>query len=86
MSLLLQSLVTGILLGGLYAFLALGLTLIFGVMRIINLFHGELVMLGMFMAFWLWQLFGIDPIVSVILVAPALFLVGMLLHRFLIHP
>lgn len=81
-----QAIVNGVLTGGLYALIAVGLTLTFGVMRFINLFHGELLMIGMFVTFWLYQLFGIDPLVSLPAAAVVLFLLGLLMQRFLINP
>src|SRR5262249_7211113 len=75
---------SGVLTGALYAMIAIGLTIVFGVMRIINLAHGEMVMLGMFGAYWSYALWGIDPFVSVIIWAPLLFVAGMLIYRFLL--
>ena len=79
-----QSLVNGILTGTLYAMIGVGLTVIFGVMRIINLAHGDMVMLGMFGAYWSYTLWNIDPFVSALLWVPLLFLAGMLAYRFLL--
>lgn len=79
-----QSLVNGILTGTLYAMIGVGLTVIFGVMRIINLAHGEMVMLGMFGAYWSYTLWKIDPFVSALLWVPLLFVAGMLAYRFLL--
>ncbi len=81
-----QSLVSGVLTGSLYAMIGVGLTVIFGVMRIINLAHGEMVMLGMFGAYWSWTLWKVDPFVSAILWVPLLFAAGMLAYRFLVAP
>ncbi len=86
METLVQSLVSGVLTGSLYAMIGVGLTVIFGVMRIINLAHGEMVMLGMFGAYWSWTLWRVDPFVSGLLWVPALFLAGMLAYRFLMAP
>ncbi len=77
----LQSLVNGGLTGSLYAMIGVGLTVIFGVMRIINLAHGEMVMLGMFSAYWSFTLWKIDPFVSAIVWVPLFFLAGMLTYR-----
>lgn len=75
----------GLLLGGTYALVAVGLNLVFGVVRVINFAHGELVMLGMYGAYVAYQV-GIDPYLSVIVVAPAMFGVGLLVQRLLIQP
>jgi branched-chain amino acid transport system permease protein len=83
---LVQSVVSGVLTGSLYAMIGVGLTVVFGVMRIINLAHGDLVMLGMFGAFWAHALLRIDPFVSIVLWVPLMFLAGMLIYRFLLKP
>jgi len=59
---LLQTLASGVLIGLIYALVAVGLTLIFGVMEIVNFSHGEFVMLGMYSAFWMYALYALDPI------------------------
>lgn len=85
-TLLWQAAVSGLLIGGVYALVALGLTLIFGVLRIINFAHGTLMMLGMYATFFLWTLLGVDPYASVLLVGPAFFLLGVLIERVVIAP
>ncbi|OEU44970.1 MAG: branched-chain amino acid ABC transporter permease [Desulfobacterales bacterium S7086C20] len=82
--LLLQAIVNGILMGGVYGLIAVGLTLIFGVMNIINFAHGAFMMLGMYATYWLYVLLGIDPYLSLLLTIPLLFIVGLLIERFLI--
>ncbi len=80
-----QSLTSGVLTGALYAMIGIGLTVVFGVMRIINLAHGEMVMLGMFGAFWGQTLWRLDPFVSLLLWAPLMFVAGMLVYRLLLR-
>lgn len=77
--------VFGILNGGIYALLAVGLSLIFGVMNIVNFAHGELVMLGMFGSFWAFTLLKIDPYVSLILIFPAMMILGIVIQLGLIN-
>jgi branched-chain amino acid transport system permease protein len=81
----LQSVLSGVLIGGIYALIGIGLTLIFGVMRIINFAQGELVMVGMYVTFFLFRLAGIDPFLSVLLTMPALFVLGAILQSTLIN-
>jgi len=85
LAVLLQAILSGILIGGIYALIGIGLTLIFGVMRVINFAQGDLVMVGMYVTFFLFKGFGMDPFLSVILTMPALFLLGALLQRTLIN-
>lgn len=72
-----QIVISGILLGGLYGLIGIGLTLIFGVTRVVNFAHGEFVMLAMYITFWLWSLLKIDPLVSVLICFVMVFLYGM---------
>ena len=81
---LLQGIVSGLLAGGLYAVVALGMALIFGVMRVINVAHGTLLMLGGYTTFWLFTLYGVNPFVSLVFSFPLLFLVGAFLQRFFV--
>jgi branched-chain amino acid transport system permease protein len=81
-----QVLVNGILLGGIYALVSLGLTLIFGVMRIINFAHGQFLMLAMYATYWLFQLYGVDPYVSILVVVPLMLAIGMGAYRMIIQP
>ncbi|GIX49084.1 MAG: branched-chain amino acid ABC transporter permease [Candidatus Tectimicrobiota bacterium] len=85
-TLLLQAILSGLLNGGVYALVSVGLTLIFGVLGIINFAHGALMMLGMYVSYWLFVLYGVDPYVSLIASALGLFGLGVLLERLLITP
>ena len=84
--LFLQTLIAGFMLGGLYALIGLGMALIMGVMRVINLAHGDFMMIAMYIAYWLFTLFEIDPYVSVFIAAPALFLFGLVIQKYLLTP
>jgi branched-chain amino acid transport system permease protein len=81
---LLQGIVSGLLAGGVYAMIALGMALIFGVMRVINVAHGTLLMLGGYTTYWLFSLYGLNPFFSLLVSFPLLFLVGLLLQRFFV--
>jgi branched-chain amino acid transport system permease protein len=82
---LLQALISGILIGGVYALIGIGLTIIFGVMRVINFAHGELMMVGMYLTYFLFTLLGIDPFVSVLITIPIMFAFGALLQKAVIN-
>ncbi len=76
-----QVVISGLLAGSLYAMVALGLGLIFGVMRVLNVAHGPLLMLGAYTTFWLFHWWGLNPYVSIVVSMPVLFIVGMVLQR-----
>ena len=76
-----QLTVSGLLLGGLYALVALGLTLIFGVMRLINFAQGEFITLGMYAAFWFYLSAGGNPYLSLVIVVPAALVAGWVLEK-----
>jgi branched-subunit amino acid ABC-type transport system permease component len=82
--LLIQTIILGLLVGGVYALMASGLTLIFGVMRVINVAHGAFLIAGAYGTYWLFQLAGIDPILSIALTAPVLFGLGWAVQRFVL--
>ncbi|MBI1736393.1 MAG: branched-chain amino acid ABC transporter permease [Candidatus Rokubacteria bacterium] len=75
-----QQIVLGLLIGGLYGLAAAGLSLVFGVLKVLNVAHGELIMLGGYAAFWLFALAGLDPFASVALVVPGAFALGVVLY------
>jgi branched-chain amino acid transport system permease protein len=81
-----QLLVSTILLGGIYALIAVGLTLIFGVMRVVNFAHGEFLMLGMYLAFWAFTLIHFDPYLTLVLALPLLFGAGWLSYHLVMRP
>ncbi len=76
----------GVLLGGIYALVSVGLNLIFGVIRVVNFAQGEFVMLGMYGTFAAYATLGIDPYLAVVLVVPALFVLGAAVQRVLLAP
>jgi branched-chain amino acid transport system permease protein len=80
-----QSLVSGLLMGFVYALIAAGLALIFGLMEIVNFAHGEFLMLAMFTAFWAWALWRLDPLLTLPLAAALLFLLGVLVYGTIIQ-
>ena len=81
---LLQQVVNSFLIGSVYALVAIGLTLIWGVMNIVNFAHGEFLMLGMFVAFWCYTLLHLDPILSIPICAAVLFILGAASYRFIV--
>lgn len=82
---LIEALISALMVAGLYATMSYGLALIYGVMKIINLANAGSMMLASFTTFFLWQSFGLDPLVSVFLVAPLFFVVGALIEAFLVR-
>ena len=83
---LLNVLVFGLLLGGIYGLVSIGLNLIFGVVRIVNFAQGELVMFGMYGSYYAYAILGINPYVSVLFVAPLIGLIGVAIQRLVIQP
>ncbi|HLT83988.1 MAG TPA: hypothetical protein VKZ83_07125, partial [Phototrophicaceae bacterium] len=84
MSLIFQSLILGVLLGGLYALLAAGLTLYFGIMRVVMLAHAAFIVLAAYIAWRFTTLTGWDPMISLVITIPLFFLIGFAIQRWLI--
>jgi len=82
---ILQIIINGVLKGGLYALMAIGMSLIWGVMGIINIAHGSFIMLGAFTTYWLFTLLGIDPFLSLIASVGLLFILGYITQKYLIN-
>src|SRR4051794_3716697 len=82
---LLQFLLDGLMVGGVYAAVGVGFALVWGIMNVINLAHGALIMLGAYVTFWASRIAGIDPFLSIPISMLALFVLGWLLQRFLIN-
>ena len=83
---ILNVLVFGLLLGGIYGLVSIGLNLIFGVVRIVNFAQGELVMFGMYGSYYAYAYLGINPYLSVLFVAPLVGLIGVAMQRLVIQP
>lgn len=83
---LIQAIILGVLSGGVYALMASGQTLIFGIMKVVNLAQGALVVLGAYLTYTLFTQLGIDPFLSVLITTPLLFLVGVAVQWVLLRP
>lgn len=81
----LSGILQGVLVGGLYALFATGLSLIFGIMRLVNIAHGDLIVLAAFMALFVVQTLGLHPFAAIIIVVPLMALLGYVLQRFLLN-
>ncbi|MCK8602132.1 branched-chain amino acid ABC transporter permease [Desulfoferrobacter suflitae] len=86
MDVFLQTLVAGLLIGGIYALIGIGMTLIMGVMKIINLAHGQLMMVAMYITYVLFEQFHLDPYFALLVAMPCLFVIGALLQKYLLNP
>lgn len=80
-----NALIVGIFIGSLYGLIAVGLSLVYGVMRVVNIAHGEFVMLGAFLTFFSWTLLGINPIISIVIAFVVLFFFGVIIHQCLVE-
>src|ERR1700680_3446873 len=80
-----QAVINGLLIGGIYALVSIGVSLIFGVVKIVNFAQGEFVMIGMYISFFLATYLGMDPLLSLAISMPVLFVIGALLQHFLIR-
>lgn len=83
---IIEDAINGILMGSIYGLAALGLTLIFGVLKVINFAHGSLLMVSMYVAYWAITLTGLHPYVALVLVVPVMFIFGYLLQDIVIKP
>ena len=86
MDMFLQACVNGLLMGGVYSLMGMGQNIIFGVMKIVNFCHGEMLMVGMYLTFILYTVFGIDPYLAVPIVAVVMFCLGAVIQHTLITP
>ncbi len=85
MHLVIQAVILGVLIGGVYALMSSGLTLVFGIMRVINVAQGAMVVLGAYLSHSLFTAIGIDPFLSILLITPVMFALGVLIHRIFIR-
>jgi len=83
MTQMIQILILGLALGGVYALMSSGMTLVFGVMKIVNLAHAAFIILAAYISFWLFKNISIDPILSIFITMPVMFLIGVLYYRLL---
>lgn len=81
---LVQYVVTGLLVGGIYALMSIGLALIFGVMRVVNFAQGDFMMLGMYVTYFLAVGYGVDPLLGALVTIPPFFVLGLVVHRALL--
>jgi branched-chain amino acid transport system permease protein len=86
LNIFIEAFIGGLLTGGIYGVIALGLTLIFGILRVINFAHGEFLMIGMYISYFSCTILGINPYLSLLIVIPIVFLLGVLCEILLIKP
>lgn len=85
MPIIYNALIVGIFIGSIYGLIAVGLSLVYGVMRVVNISHGEFVMLGAFLTFFSWTLLGINPVICIVIALVVLFFLGLVIHRSLVE-
>lgn len=83
--LIIQMVVSGIVIGGFYSLMSIGLSLIFGVTKMINFAHGDFMMLGMYLTYWIWHSTAMDPYLLLLVTMPTLFLLGALVYKVLVN-
>lgn len=83
---LLQVILSSVFLGAIYSLVSIGLTLIWGTMKIINFSHGTLMMVSMYISFWLWLAINLDPLISILIIFPLMYGIGYLFQRFIVMP
>lgn len=83
---IIEDTINGILMGSIYGLTAMGLTIIFGVLKVVNFAHGSLLMVGMYVAYWVITLTGINPYLAIVIVAPLMFVFGYYLQDLVIKP
>lgn len=81
-----QVLINGLLIGGVFALISVGLTLVFGVMNIINFAHGDFLMLSMYLVYWLNIKLGMDPYVALVVMIPIMFIIGIVIYKLTLNP
>jgi branched-chain amino acid transport system permease protein len=81
LDLLFNAIISGLLLGGFYAAMSLGISISFGMLDIVNIAHPVFIMLGAYVAWWLNEHFGLDPILSALLMSPFFFLIGLSIYE-----
>ncbi len=83
---IIQSMVSGLLMGGIFALFGVGFSLTWGVMKVVNIAHAAFGILASYIAYWGLTLYGVDPILSLLVSLPLLFVTGLVVHRFLVQP
>jgi len=85
-SVIVQAIISGILMGALYTLMAFGLQMVYGVMRIINVAHTVFMVFGSYLTYWIFEIYGIDPFIVMVMIMPIMFAIGWAVQRFLVNP